>query len=299
MLKDGVYKIPQEEYHADPCESPSLSRGIIMDLLFKSPAHAWQNHPRLNPDCKPEIDKKFDSGQVAHGLFLEGIDRACIIDPLDHVGKKGGIPIGWTNDSIRAARDEARAIGKIPLLPDQYKTVFEMVGAACKALNNSELAGIFDDGDAEMTYIWQEGPVWCRALLDRTSKDRKFILDYKTTGTSANPEDFIRQIINHGYDIQSVFYSRGVMAVEKVTPTFVFLVQEDEPPYLCSLIALSPAFMEMANQKVIRGMDLWRNCMGSGEWPGYPSKVCWIEPPPWALTWEMRSTFLGNQMEDI
>jgi hypothetical protein len=288
MLSEGVYKISSEEYHADPVIEPSLSRGIIMDLLFKSPAHARINHPWLNPDCKPEVDKKFDPGQVAHGLFLEGIDKAVVLDFDD-----------WRKKEAKEQRDQARADGKIPLLTHQYETVEAMVQAAKVALNESELAGIFDDGDAEMTYVWKEGPVWCRVLVDKISKSREFILDYKTTGTSANPEDFIRQILNHGYDIQAVFYSLGVMAIEKVTPKFIFLVQEDQPPYLCSFIALSPAFMEMANQKVIRGMDLWRTCMATGEWPGYSNRIAWIEPPPWALAWEMRSTFLGSSLEDL
>jgi hypothetical protein len=299
ITEPGAYKIPAEEYHLDPVVVPSLSRGVIMDILFRSPLHARANHPRLNLDCKPMVDKKFDPGTVAHGLFLEGIDKACIIDPKDHVGKKGGIPTGWTNDSIREARDEARAIGKTPLLPDQYGIVTDMVKAANIALSKSELAGIFDDGDPEMTYVWEEGPVFCRALVDKISKDRKFILDYKTTGTSANPEDFIRQILSHGYDVQSVFYSRGVEVVEKIKPNFVFLVQENEPPYPCSFIGLSPEFQAMAEQKVIRGLDLWGNCMAKGEWPGYPPRICWIDPPAWALGWEMRATFLGSSMEDI
>ena len=287
-LSEGVYKIPQEEYHLDPVIEPSLSRGIIMDLLFRSPAHARINHPRLNPDCKPEVDKKFDPGQVAHGLFLEGIDKAVVLDFDD-----------WRKKEAKELRDQARAEGKVPLLTHQYGEVTDMVKAASIALNESEIAGIFDDGDAEMTYVWQDGGVWCRALLDKISKSRQFCLDYKTTGNSANPEDFIRQILNHGYDIQASFYSRGVKAITGADPAFIFLVQEDKPPYLCSFIALSPAFMEMANQKVIRGMDLWRSCMASGEWAGYPKRVCYAEPPPWALTWEMRANFIGNSMEDI
>lgn len=284
----GAYKISSGIYHSDPVETSSLSRSIIMDLLFKSPAHARINHPRLNPNYKPKENGKFDPGQVAHGLFLEGIDRACIIEADD-----------WRTKAAKEARDEARNNGLIPLLAKQYEVVGEMVKVAHRALNESEIAGIFDDGDAEMTYVWQEGGVWCRALVDKVSKDRQYILDLKTTSASANPEDFIRHILNHGYDIQSVFYSRGVSAIEGTDPKFIFLVQEDEPPFLCSFIALSPQFKEMANQKIIRGMDLWRTCMGSGEWPGYPNKICWVEPPPWALTWEMRSTFIGNSMEDI
>jgi len=289
-MKEGVYKISSEAYHRDPCDTPSLSRGIIMDLLFKSPAHARISHPRLNPNHKEEPDSKYSKGTAAHCLFLEGIDNTVVVHADD-----------WRKKEAKELRDRAWAEGKTPLLEHQFEEVCQMVKAADKALNESELAGIFDDGDAEMTYIWQEGPVWCRSLLDKISKDREIILDYKTTGTSANPEDFIRNILNHGYDIQASFYSRGVSSVlqDGTIPKFVFLVQEDSEPYLCSLIALSPAFMEMANQKVIRGIDLWRTCMATGEWPGYGNRIAWVEPPPWALTWEMRANFLGSTLEDL
>jgi len=290
ITKPGCYKIEQREYHADPVCEPSLSRGIIMDLLFRSPAHARINHPRLNPDYKEKENGKFDIGKAAHSLFLEGIDNTEIVDAPD-----------WKTKAAREAREEARKNDKTPLLSHEFMKANIMVAKAQVALRDSELVGIFDDGDAEMTYIWQEGPTWCRALVDKISKDREFILDYKTTGTSANPEDFIRQILNHGYDIQAAFYSRGVSAVlqDGTMPKFIFLVQEDQPPYLCSFIALSPAFQEMANQKVIRGLDLWRNCMASGEWPGYPSRICWVEPPAYSLNWEMRATFIGGGIEDI
>ena len=174
-----------------------------------------------------------------------------------------------------------------------------MVSRAMIALEESELKGIFNGHESEMTYIWKEGGIWCRCLIDMNSTDRLICLDLKTTGTSANPEDFIRMILSHGYDIQEAWYRRGVKAITGNDPKFIFMVQETKEPYLCSFIGLSPAFQAMAEQKVIRGMDLWRQCMGSGEWPGYGSRIAWVEPPSWSLNWEMRSTFLGNQMEDI
>lgn len=287
-LTQGVHKISMEEYLADPCPEPSLSRSTIMDLLFKSPLHAWANHPRLNPDCKEKEESKFDIGTAAHEIFLEGIDKVEVIDFPD-----------WKKKESRLARIEARMAGNIPLLTHQYESVRDMVEAATKALNESELSGLFDDGDAELTYIWQDGPSWCRARPDKISKDRQFILDYKTTGTSANPEDFIRIILSHGYDVQESFYRRGIRAVEGTEPKFVFMVQENTSPYPCSFIGLSPQFQAMAEQKVIRGMDLWRNCMAKNEWPSYPSSICWVDPPPWSLNWEMRSTFIGNSMEEL
>jgi len=49
------------------------------------------------------------------------------------------------------------------------------------------------------------------------SKDRKLILDYKTTSQTANPIDLARIFVSMGYDIQNAFYTLGVKAVEGST----------------------------------------------------------------------------------
>lgn len=287
MLK-GSFKITHEEYHKDPCDFPSLSRGTILDLLFRSPLHAWANHPKLNPLFQKEENGKFDIGQAAHAWFLEGVNKIFIIEADD-----------WRTKEAKNKRDEARINNQIPLLEKQADQVRNMVDIAKNRLNHSELSGLFDKRDAELTYIWNEGPTWCRAMVDMISKDRKFILDYKTTGVSANPEDFIRVILSHGYDVQESFYRRGVKNIEGTDPKFIFMVQENEPPYQCSFVGLSPEFQNLGESKVVRGLDLWRTCILTGEWPGYPKQVCWVDPPPWALGWEMKANFIGNKLEDI
>ena len=44
----------EAEYHADPAPEPSLSRSLAHTLLTRSPRHAWQAHPRLNPAWLPD-----------------------------------------------------------------------------------------------------------------------------------------------------------------------------------------------------------------------------------------------------
>lgn len=282
----GVYKISAKEYHKDPCPLPSLSRSTIEDLLFKSPAHAKFAHPRLNPNFKEDHDRKFDLGTAGHEILLEGGENICVIEAQD-----------WRKKDTQEAREIALKEGKSPLLTKQYQQAVDMVSVAEKAIRGCKELGITNlrsDGESELSYVWQEGETWLRARPDWISKDRKLILDYKTTDASANPSDWARMAINMGYDIQTALYLRGVDALEKSSPKFVFLVQETEEPYLCSFIGLPPEFLAMGVSKVDYGIFLWRQCMASGDWPGYPSKVCWINPPPWALaSWEVRATEIG------
>ena len=283
--KGGCHKISFTDYLADPAPSPSLTRTTIKDLLFRSPRHAFYGHSRLNPDYQAKEAERFDIGTAAHALLLDGKDIIEIIDAAD-----------WRTKAAKEARDEARAKGKIPLLTAQTKDIFAMVNAANSALANSELAivDLQKEGDSELTYIWNEGKTWCRIRPDWISKDRTLVLDYKTVGNSANPSDISRQIISFGYDIQAAFYTRGVREIEGTEPKFIFLFQEIEEPYLCSFIGLPPQFMDMGASKVDYGLFLWRQCLEKNEWPGYPQRICWVEPPTWALAqWEQISEGIG------
>lgn len=285
--KPGVYKISMEEYHGKGiCVCPSLSKSTIHDLLFKSPAHVWYNNIDLNPAYKKDNNKVFDLGRATHEILLEGSENICVIEAEN-----------WMKKDIKEAREIALKEGKRPLLTKQYQQAVDMVSVAEKAIRECKELGITNlrsDGDAELSYVWQEDKTWLRARPDWISKDRKLIIDYKSTGASANPSDWVRMVVNMGYDLQNAFYIRGVNALEKIAPKFVFVVQETEEPYLCSFIGLPPEFLEMGKSKVDFGIFLWRQCMDKDEWPGYPSKVCWINPPPWALaSWESKSSEIG------
>ena len=282
----GIYKISAQEYHKDPAPVPSLSRSTIVDLLSKSAAHAKHNHPRLNPNFKEDDDRKFYLGTAGHEILLEGGENICVIEAND-----------WRKEKTQVARDVALQEGKTPLLTKQYQQAVDMVSVAEKAIRECKELGITNlrnDGESELSFVWQEDKTWLRVRPDWISKDRKLIVDYKTTDASANPSDWARMVINMGYDLQNALYVRGVDALEKTAPKFVFMVQETEEPYLCSFIGLPPEFLEMGKQKVDYGIFLWRQCMERDEWPGYPSKVCWINPPAWALSsWEARAAEIG------
>ena len=44
-MRTGIFTIPAADYHADPCEVPSLSASIASLLVNRSPFHAWSAIP--------------------------------------------------------------------------------------------------------------------------------------------------------------------------------------------------------------------------------------------------------------
>ena len=277
----GIYDIPAAEYHADPCPQPSLSNSIAQILLNKSPLHAWYSHPRMNPNYKADDDAKFDVGTAAHAFLLEGLDKMQPIDPQDYPAKNGNIPAGFTNKVIREARDAARAAGKIPVLLSVANDIRCMVEVALEYVAQSEIAGIFSSGNPEQTVIWKEWDwMWCRSRIDWLGE--RIALDYKST-TDASPEAFSRQLVRMGYHFQDAFYTRGLEMADKKRRKFIFLVQEVEPPYSCSLAACAPMLKEISQNTMIHTMETWHNCMRDNKWPGYSPRIAWADAPAWLI----------------
>lgn len=263
-----------ETYHADPAPEPSLSSGIAKLLVTASPLHAWHAHRRLNPNHVPEENGDFDRGSAAHALFLQGDDIMveCEFD-------------NWRTNAAKEARDEARQCGKLPLLSKHVAGVSAMVKIAKKALLESELYAALEDFHAERTVIWQEGETWKRARFDLQHRSRPLLLDYKTV-ENADPFAFQRVIVPLGYDIQAAHYSDAYRAAIDATfdPDFIFLVQEREPPFACSLVGLEPSFLDLGQQKMCRATSIWAECLKHNDWPGYSHRIAWASPPAWALT---------------
>jgi hypothetical protein len=277
--------LPMAEY----LQLPALSAGILHTLDSQSPAHAWFCS-WLNPSRIADFNDRSDTGSIAHSILLEGSeDCVCVIDPNDHPAEKtGNIPDGWTNKSIRTARDAARCEGKIPVLAPHMVTIRSMVGSAqayIGSLRTTEpaiWAAFYDGGESELTMLWDEAGTLCRLRADRISADRAVIIDPKFCA-SAHPNAFGRQMATMGYAISGAWYRRGVKALTGVEPDYLFLAVEQEPPHLCSLIGIDPAWRAYGDAKVSRALRTWRECAERGVWPGYPARAAYPEIPAWLM----------------
>lgn len=269
----GILEIPASQYHADEvgAEQPSLSASIIKTLISASPAHAREAHPKLNPHFAAKVEDKFELGTASHALFFEGDAGVQVCD--------------YENWRTKAAQEDAalaRAHGKIPMLPGQWAECQGMVAAM-----RDKLAALhvrprpFTAGKPEQTIVWEEAGVHCRARLDWLFDSYEAIDDMKST-YSANPDVWTkRTLFDIGADVQYVFYRRGIKALTGITPQFRFVVIETKPPYELSVVALEPEADAFAELKVDKALALWKQCLATDTWPGYPKDVCYATLPPW------------------
>jgi hypothetical protein len=273
----GVYDIPADTYHSDPVATPSLSSGVAKTIIEHSPRHGWMRSPRLNPAFEPENRTLFDLGRAAHAVILGVGEEIAIIDAPN-----------YTTKAAQQAKQLAYLEGRTPVLKHQMASVNEMATAVRAQLDRHEEASeafVPGLGKAEQALIWQEpNGVWCRALLDWLPNGGNVFPDLKSTGASANPDLWgTRTLYDGGFDVQAAFYCRGIRAVLGVQdPHFRFVVVENEPPYALSVIELTPAAMAMANRKAEEAIAIFGWCLANNRWPGYPSRVCYVDPPIWA-----------------
>lgn len=272
-------------------DHPAVSAGVLRTLLDRCPLAAW-SESWLNPQRVNDTTPESDAGTIAHAIVLEGGSRNIVevVDPQDHPAEKtGNIPDGWTNKSIRAARDAARERGKIPVLLPEMARIDRMAESALTfidMLKTDEPAvyAAFQEGQgkSECTMLWDDDGVPCKIRPDRIAMDRGVIVDLKFTAISANPETYGRTLImGNGAFVGAAFYRRGVRVVTGVTPSYLYLVTESEPPYLSSLIGLDPRAVELGDQRIVTALREWRWCQQAARWPAYPTRACYPEVPPW------------------
>lgn len=302
----GIYPgVSMADYLALPC----FSAGVIKRIINECPAAAWheswlsgkaptEDDAEAGDDAAAESDDTdaSDAGSVAHAILLEdSTDGVAVIDPRDHpADKTGNIPKGWTNKSIKAARDEARAAGKIPMLLSTMHTVNAMVDSGrcfIESLRNTEPAiwAAFQPGggDSELTCLWDDGGTLCRMRPDRISKDRRVIIDPKFSKRAASPAAWSRaQIGPMGYRISAGMYRRGAEVLFGTLPDYIFLVIPQQPPHLPFLVGMDPPNLALGHSQVEYGMNVWRACIESGEFPAHPPRVCYPDLPAWeAAQW--------------
>ena len=282
-MKTGIhYGLPMTDYLA----IDALSSGVCHALLSLSPAHA--KYHKDNPD---ESNSAMDIGTVAHKILLEGNQDGIVIVDADD----------WRTKAAKEARDAAHAAGQIPILSAKMPLILNMVDAAKTFVASSEIAGTFDAGKPEVTLIWDDDGVSCKARPDFLPDDHSIILHVKTTQGSAEPESWIRnQLFGNGYDVAAIFYEDGALQLG-IDSESIFLVIEQNAPYGCSLIGLDPMTRENAQRKVQRAIDSWRACNVMGRWPCYPSQICYAETPPWELAATERLEMIDpvQQLEGI
>jgi hypothetical protein len=265
--KPGVYDMPAEEYHAHPALSSTGAR-----RLMPPSCPALFQHERLHgrPDSRA-----FDIGHAAHLMVLGSGPELVVVEAEN-----------WRTKAAQAARDQAYAEGKTPLLEHEHDEVQEMA----EVIRRHPVAGKLLDparGRAEQSLFWRDSKsgVDCRARLDflpHPTSGRLLVPDYKTT-TSVEPKALAKAVHKFGYHQQDDWYKDAVYAndlAERVA--FLFVFQEKVAPYLVTVVELGQDFLTWAAVLNDKARDIFRRCTDTGAWPGYSDGIEQVFLPTYA-----------------
>ncbi|MCB8880079.1 PD-(D/E)XK nuclease-like domain-containing protein [Acidisoma cellulosilytica] len=256
----GVYEMDAETYHADPCETPSLSAGMINEII-KAPKLCWHNSPRLNPDWEePDGQEKFSIGTVAHVIFLEPdlfSQKVAVLEYDD-----------YRKNEAKMSRDNALAIGKTPILA---KHMDKIEAARDAFMANEFTRQAFSNGRTEMAMFWKH-PLWgfwCRARPDFIADSGRHLNDYKAT-SSADPEKFGKHAFDMGYHRRAAWYLEGAtILLGKKPEHYWFANQEPKAPYLTSIVELDEQALDAGQYENTLAGEIFEQCLRTGDWYGY------------------------------
>jgi hypothetical protein len=268
IITPGLYDMPSDTYHADPCDTPSLSAGMITNLL-DAPAKCRENSSRLNPDYEEgEPPVKFTIGTVKHVMFLEPElfeQKIAIVSAKTKDGKPSD---SWATQDAKDQRSAAYRAGKTPVLEKNIGEIY----AARKAFYANEFAAkAFLGGKTEQSMFWRHPTYgfWCRARPDFLHDTRSHMNDYKATAT-ANPAQFGKHAYAMGYHRRAAWYLEGAQILFGVKPAhYWFVNQENDSPYLTTVVELDHNSIEAGQQENDRAAKIFARCLEAGEWPGY------------------------------
>ena len=259
MTAAVILDMPEDEYHAHPALSQSGAK-----LILKAPSlYRWRmDHPQADSEA-------LDHGKAAHLLVL-GVGAELVLVEAD----------SWRTKAAQEARAEARAAGKVPLLPDQYA----VIQAMADRLSEHRLAmELLSRGDPEVSLFATDPTtgVPIRGRLDWLSP--AIATDYKTT-RELTPDAFKRTCATFGYHMQAAWYLDLLELVGQPREAFAFIVQAKEPPYDVFVTDLTGRAIDRGRELNARAIERFRDCTASGQWPPAVSPSAYIttDLPAWA-----------------
>jgi hypothetical protein len=253
----GIYEdVSNADYHADP----ALGSTSLKTLATRTPAHYQYDK------AHPKFSDAFTLGTAAHSIILED-------DASQFVVVDAG---NWLTKDAKTAKAAALGSGLVPLLTKEFDQVLAMRDAV---MAHPLACAAFTDHKAEQSVFWDEDGLMLKCRPDAWKPGA--LIDLKTTRT-ADPHEFGKTAHEFGYHQSAAHYIDGVKAATGEELPFHFVLVEKTAPYLVSVVELDIEAINIGRQLNDRAKRIYRECVESNTWPGYPNADL-ISLPMWAI----------------
>ena len=268
-----LYDLDEQSYHSRPELSSTGARLLLPEYKGSPKRFQWvRSHPRRS--------KAFDIGHAVHAKVL-GVGAGVVAYPAEHLTPSGNVS---TKAATQAWEAEQRAAGLVPVSPWEMGQVDGMAEAV---LGHPTARPLFEVAEHREVSVFSEvDGVEVRARFDALSGETRngvYAVDLKT-GDDATKTGFEKSVAKWGYEVQQAHYEDTYQASEgRPVDRFFFVSVERSGPYEVGVHELPEMWREFGRAKAAKARSIYRECVESGEWPGYDTGVTILDPPQWLV----------------
>jgi exodeoxyribonuclease VIII len=268
-FKPGIYSIAAERYHA----ANGCSKTMLDFLANQTPAHLAAYLYGLGKEETPAM--RF--GTIVHRALLE---------PDTY---KEGFHV--KPEKMRFTTKDGMAWqGEHADLPIVTQTESEQIDAMvssvhCHPFAKRLLAGCTPE---QSLFVEDAHGTLRKSRLDALTKGST-IPDIKTT-ESAALDQFERNVSRYRYHVQAAYYLDNCKLAGIDKQAFFFIVVEKVQPYLVRCLQLNSDVIEYGRNLYQRDIQIYRNCLESGQWPGWGDSYDEVALPSWEMKQAMMTT---------
>lgn len=255
-MKNGIVIESNREYHND---FTALSKSRLANMS-KTPAYF-----KWCIDVPQETSDDLIIGSAFHKFVLERADfekEFAVLPNVDKRTKAGKIVI----EDFMCSKE-----GKEFINLDSYVMIDQM---AYSLFQNPYAERLLDGIHEQSMYFVDEFTgVHCKIRPDcyKVIGDKVIITDLKSC-KSAEPTDFMKDIVKYSYDLQAYMYRLGVaktlgIPIENVS--FVFICVEKKAPYLSAIYECTQEIFDRGEMLFRKYIGMYKECCETNNWYGY------------------------------
>lgn len=267
MKREGiVYGMPEGEYHAPKDELSSTGAKLILESPARFKYQVVDDN-RVHRDA-------YDLGTAVHTKVL-GVGAKAVTCPPDLLDKTGGM-------RTAAAKEwkEAQQAAGVPVVSAAELGVIDAMAESVLAHPTGRM--LFErPGNPEVSVFDEYLGVKRRGRFDYLPDEGGIAVDLKTS-LDASVRGFAKSAVSFGYHVQRGHYLDILRRLGR-DADMLFVVVEKSAPYLTAVHRLNEQFAEMGEAEALEAVDVYKRCMESGVWPGYPDEPTEIQPPMYAI----------------
>jgi len=227
------------------------------ELLSKSPAHF-----RLYVTTPREATKALRLGSYVHALVLEPVKARiafAVAPAVDRRTKDG--------KAVYEAFTSALEPGTTVLSAEEADEANLLAAAAKGCIDRHGFK--FKATELMFTTLFMDAQLKC--AIDAVGEDG-YLYDLKTC-EDASPAGFLKAVRAYRYNLQANFYKAAYAAgFKEHVQGFRFICVEKDT-LQTAVYELGPDLMAYGYTDFIKAVDLYKSCLASNDWPGYPQEI--------------------------